>query len=110
MFDAVMMNLNKYNEQYSAMEAKVQATPNIAERSLPSQQQNLFFLNPCGHCRKVEGRKGEFKRCSQCKQVAYCSRDCQKADWKSHKAACAASVAAEAKYKHRHRYKHRHPS
>ena len=28
-------------------------------------------------------------RCTQCKGVYYCSRDCQKANWKSHKAACS---------------------
>mmetsp|Transcript_6353 Transcript_6353/g.12586 ORF Transcript_6353/g.12586 Transcript_6353/m.12586 type:complete len:184 (-) Transcript_6353:7-558(-) len=28
------------------------------------------------------------KRCSQCRQVAYCSVDCQKADWKRHKPDC----------------------
>ena len=33
-------------------------------------------------------RKTGFQRCSRCKQVTYCSRVCQKADWVMHKDLC----------------------
>jgi hypothetical protein len=33
--------------------------------------------------------------CSRCKAVRYCSRECQRADWKAHKPACAAAAAAQ---------------
>ena len=29
------------------------------------------------------------KRCAKCKTRAYCSADCQRADWKLHKAECS---------------------
>jgi hypothetical protein len=49
---------------------------------------------PCSNpsCEKWETEAKEFKSCSACKGVAYCSRDCQKKDWKAqHKAACVAT-------------------
>jgi hypothetical protein len=29
--------------------------------------------------------------CARCEAVRYCSRDCQRADWRAHKPACAAA-------------------
>jgi ankyrin repeat protein/uncharacterized protein YjgD (DUF1641 family) len=34
-----------------------------------------------------------FKRCSRCKAVQYCSKDCQRTHWPVHKASCAAATA-----------------
>lgn len=31
------------------------------------------------------------KKCGTCKDVSYCSRECQKADWKEHKPKCCAA-------------------
>ncbi|KAJ6631144.1 hypothetical protein B0H10DRAFT_1981073 [Mycena sp. CBHHK59/15] len=49
--------------------------------------QDTFVVatDACGRpgCNK---RGAKFKRCSVCKKVAYCGVECQKADWKMHKA------------------------
>jgi hypothetical protein len=37
--------------------------------------------------------KGELLKCSACKVTWYCSRACQQADWKTHKAFCKATAA-----------------
>ena len=37
----------------------------------------------CGKCEKQA-----FKRCSKCKSIWYCSRECQVGDWPNHKKAC----------------------
>lgn len=49
------------------------------------------FANHCnnGHCRRENVR---LKKCSRCKKVRYCSRKCQKTDWKSkHRTICIAT-------------------
>lgn len=46
----------------------------------------------CSHCHKqVE----VLNRCSACKSVAYCGKECQKEDWKNHKAVCKAKRKAD---------------
>ena len=39
------------------------------------------------HC-ALCGKGGAKSKCSDCRQVSYCSRDCQKAHWKTHKSVC----------------------
>lgn len=51
----------------------------------------LFGLRLCSHpnCGRPETRKHEFRRCSACGCVNYCSRACQALDWKlQHKYNC----------------------
>lgn len=40
----------------------------------------------CTYCRKLDGIS--VKKCSACGGAYYCSRECQKADWKRHKKDC----------------------
>nr|XP_034299517.1 uncharacterized protein LOC105324660 isoform X2 [Crassostrea gigas] len=39
-------------------------------------------------CCFVCGSNGELKTCQECHKARYCSRECQKADWKTHKTDC----------------------
>jgi hypothetical protein len=44
----------------------------------------------CSYCNSEDRPKTDLKRCSQCKAVHYCSKDCQVKDWKAgHKKDCA---------------------
>lgn len=42
----------------------------------------------CRHCNLVEPTNSKFKMCAKCKNVAYCSRECQVAHWAEHKKEC----------------------
>ena len=42
----------------------------------------------CGQCQRVEVEDELFSKCSRCKMVYYCSRECQNTHWKSHKKTC----------------------
>ncbi|GFH56055.1 predicted protein [Chaetoceros tenuissimus] len=44
----------------------------------------LYNLSHCGHCYKFLPKQ-ERKLCAKCKLVAYCSKECQVKDWKTHK-------------------------
>ena len=48
------------------------------KRSLMVKCQNIF----------CPGTENELQRCSRCLARSYCSRECQKADWRTHKAFC----------------------
>ncbi len=39
-------------------------------------------------CRRCGAREVPFKRCSACREVRYCSTECQRADWRRHKQEC----------------------
>ena len=46
----------------------------------------------CKTCGKLNAElskeKKKLKTCGKCKKVAYCSKECQKEDWKDHKEDC----------------------
>ncbi|KAE9409005.1 hypothetical protein BT96DRAFT_629563 [Gymnopus androsaceus JB14] len=48
----------------------------------------------CATCNKLDYAAGNLQQCSACKQVWYCSKECQKKDWGTHKSACATRQAA----------------
>jgi tetratricopeptide (TPR) repeat protein len=51
----------------------------------------------CLNCGKMASYIGcPLSKCSRCKKVSYCSRDCQRSDWKSHKVFCAMASSKSA--------------
>lgn len=51
-------------------------------------------MSTCSVCNKSTSNK-----CSQCEVTFYCSRECQKLDWTSHKIKCPKIKAADMMYK-----------
>ncbi|KAJ7185516.1 hypothetical protein C8R46DRAFT_1060821 [Mycena filopes] len=48
----------------------------------------MIAFRTCAVCYKSETKKVKFGRCGKCKKPAYCSRECQRKGWQSHKATC----------------------
>ncbi|KAL6868777.1 hypothetical protein ACO1O0_000095 [Amphichorda felina] len=48
----------------------------------------------CNMCHKPSSEVN-LKRCAKCRVTQYCSRDCQKADWKFHKKICVKQAGGE---------------
>lgn len=50
----------------------------------------------CARCHRTEDQLPEpMKRCTGCRSVLYCSRDCQKLAWKTHKPLCRTAHPGE---------------
>ena len=60
-------------------------------------ERNFNVEQPVYVCGNENCRKPTHKRCSKCKCVGYCSRECQVADWKRHKKVCSSKTAKDAK-------------
>ncbi|KAJ5368988.1 uncharacterized protein N7496_008748 [Penicillium cataractarum] len=53
-------------------------------------------IDKCKTCNQPAAEGQALKRCGRCKSVLYCSRDCQKADWKLHNTLCASQAQSNA--------------
>jgi len=81
----------QYDDEYEAYKTKLNAAESAA--SAPELRRSCELAS----CGAKEAHVKHFSRCSACKAVVYCSKDCQLADWPGHKKACkAARKAAEA--------------
>jgi Plasmid pRiA4b ORF-3-like protein/MYND finger len=51
----------------------------------------------CSSCKKPQAEVPEtLKRCAKCQKVLYCSKECQRTDWSSHKLVCLSKADEEA--------------
>ena len=61
------------------------ATPNISSLSLASRTQSCC----CWYCgRGEDALPTKLQKCGRCGLAEYCNRECQRGDWKLHKAKC----------------------
>jgi hypothetical protein len=45
----------------------------------------------CANCGRTPTAEQSFSTCARCKKAKYCSQECQKVDWKTHKKSCKAA-------------------
>ena len=79
-------------------------SPPVAPPLLTSKPLSIFStmadpdnLSKCTNCAKTSAESGKnLKLCAKCRTTNYCSRECQRADWKSHKKVCTSNAASNA--------------
>ena len=55
----------------------------------PDEKPKKFkFKNKIYKSDARKAKSGKFLYCGKCKTISYCSKECQKTDWKDHKALC----------------------
>jgi hypothetical protein len=100
-------NWPKLDDTYNADEHTL---VNFFRRRIPccclgEKYEDVKSITKMGHCynvqcsipdKKVE--RSTAKYCSRCRNVSYCSRECQVADWSRHKPTCDAFAAMKAKF------------
>ncbi|KAF1809741.1 hypothetical protein P152DRAFT_461129 [Eremomyces bilateralis CBS 781.70] len=70
------------------MSANTTTTTTPATETTPRSESNE--APKCAKCEKTgpETTSGSLLTCSRCRSTKYCSKACQKADWKTHKRSC----------------------
>ena len=82
---------------WGAHKGPCKATRAAAAAKPPPPPAGPFVLDlHCGHCGKElsDASGSTDKRCGGCTRVGYCGKECQKAHWPAHKAACAEAAVA----------------
>ena len=48
-----------------------------------------YYWGCCQVCKRAGTKENPLKKCARCNCLFYCSKECQKADWKDHKKLCS---------------------
>lgn len=77
--------------KYSAFRTKLARliNPHLIPLNMEVPQTSSPAPSSCFNCNKLQTELSEpLKRCAKCQKALYCSHECQKVNWKSHKVTC----------------------
>ena len=60
----------------------------MVEEEAPILAAAHYYFGVCSNCQNPGSQGSPLKRCARCQCTFYCSAQCQKQDWRSHKAIC----------------------
>jgi hypothetical protein len=87
---ALWQNIQK--QEVGCLELCTMIRESIGCTYIPTKEQAKSTLERrekvCSQCDKKRTAEMHFYKCSNCKFVYYCSRECQEKQWKSHKIVC----------------------
>jgi len=80
---------------YAPSDAPIAAPGDTATTAhAPYAAPSVILLSVCLNCRSLAAAGTKSRLCEGCRAVSFCSKDCQRANWPSHKDRCKASAAA----------------
>jgi hypothetical protein len=62
----------------------------------PTEQHHSIMLMKCFSCDSTESADFAFSSCKACRNIFYCSRVCQRENWKEHKQICKSLIVGAA--------------
>lgn len=74
--------------------------PFLVRMCSPAKKNNVRFTNPMQACHTCHKSFTKLLLCSRCREVHYCSKDCQTEDWPRHKTHCKPSISTNQKQDH----------
>ncbi|KAF9485096.1 hypothetical protein BDN70DRAFT_871801 [Pholiota conissans] len=86
-----------YNLEHELLKADTLIIAHSSERPVDEQSSKdikktaKLTRRICIRCKAIETGDVSYKACAKCQSAIYCSRECQKLDWSSHKEHCADS-------------------
>jgi hypothetical protein len=100
----------------SPQQGDMQYWAGVVMRNLCRKDDSRGGIRQCAYwqCGKWEEYTRQFAKCRRCRRTKYCSKECQKGAWGSHRFWCVAAEdsregeAGGSEQRHRHRERHHH--
>lgn len=98
----------------SPQQGEMQYWAGVVMRNLCRKDESRGGIRQCAYwrCGKWEEFTRQFAKCRRCRRTKYCSKECQKAAWGSHRFWCVAAEASDgdagSSDRHRHGHSHSH--
>jgi len=89
-----ILSTRKQRKEKTPVPEKLAVPEKTCEKETVAAEAVKYLLPEVVKCQGC-GKDGE-KKCGACGEVYYCSRECQKRDWKKHRAACQKIQAEQA--------------
>ncbi|CAB9501496.1 expressed unknown protein [Seminavis robusta] len=87
-FKGQVITINSYKTIPEIMDPNGQIVKGSCELTEETDKYVRAAMEHCNNCGKLKDEVERLQKCANCKSARYCSKECQKTDWKRHKKRC----------------------